>query len=188
MAYPVSAEKDPVPRAQKRQYAPFMTTPEAEHPPTVRMFPDYVGTVLWFDGPVRYEDSGLTQKLISALRSWEESYYHSMTHDLEWVSTEAARRFTVEGNRLAEWLADELGHRYEIAFQSYEGDVPLRAFRSSAPARNANAVAAFDVITVALQTEVADGDRARTALLREKEPGWYARAPLSGSIFKPEGG
>lgn len=149
-----------------------MTTPERNRPLTVRLFPDYAGTVLWFSGPVRYEDSGLTQGLIRALQSWEESYYHSMTPDIEWVSAEAAHRFTAEGNRLAECVADELGERYDVGFASYEDGVPARIFRASGPARNAEAVAAFDVLTAARQT---GGDGS----------GWYAWAPLSDTSFGP---
>ena len=155
------------------------------------MFPDYAGTVLWFGGPVRYEDSGLTQELIHALQSWEESYYHSMTPDFEWVSAEAAHRFTAEGNRLAERLADELGEGYEIGFASYEDDVPARTFHASGPAHNANAVAAFNALAAALQTEVEASDPTRAAAQRGGGSGWYAWAPLSGTPFKPpraEGG
>lgn len=149
-----------------------MTTPEGNRRLTVRMFPDYAGSVLWFGGPVSYEDSGLTQQLIRALPLWEECYYLSMTQDFEWVSAEAAHRFTAEGNRLAECVADELGERYDVEFASYEDDVPARIFRASGPARNAEAVAAFDTLAATLQT---GGDGS----------GWYAWAPLSDTSFGP---
>ena len=149
-----------------------MATSERNRRLTVRMFPDYAGTVLWFGGPVSYEDSGLTQPLVRALHSWKERYYLSITQDFEWVSAEAARRFTTEGHRLAECVADELGERYDVEFASHENDVPARIFRASGPASNAKAVAAFDAMTATLQT---GGDGS----------GWYTWAPLSDTSFVP---
>ena len=151
-----------------------MTIPGKNRRLTVRMFPDYAGTVLWFGGPVSYEDSGLTQGLVRALQSWEESYYQSMTPDIEWVSAEAAHRYTAEGNRLAGCVAEELGERYDVAFASYEDGVPGRIFHASGPALNAKAVAAFDALAAAMRTE-------------QEGSGWFAWSPLSGNRFMPPG-
>lgn len=160
-----------------------MTPPDSGHPLTVRMFPDYAGTVLWLAGPVGYETSGLTPGLISALRAWEGSYYQSLNLDLDWVSAEAALRFTATGEHLAGWLADELGEGYQIEFTSYEkGRAPVRRFRSSGPGRNTEAVARFNALAAALQEQVDEGGKAHAD--RQRGKGWLAWAPLTGTSFK----
>lgn len=164
------------------QYASVMTPKDSGHPVTVRLFPDFAGTVLWMGGPVDYEATGLTSRLIGALQTWEELYYLSLTPDLQWVSAEAARRFTAKGEQLAGCLAEELGEGYQIEFTSYEKTgAPAGVFRSSGPARNADAVARFNALAAALQAQVDEGDKARVDRQRGKE--WYAWAPLSGDSF-----
>lgn len=166
-----------------RQYAFVMTATDSGHPVTLRLFPDYAGTVLWMSGPVDYEASGLTSGLIRALRSWEESYYRSLTPDLQWVSAEAAKRFTTNGVQLARCLADELGEDYQIEFTTYEkGGAPAGVFRSSGPARNADAVARFNALVIALQAQEDEGNQAQAD--RQRGKGWYAWAPLSGNFFR----
>ena len=151
----------------------------------MRMFPDYAGTVLWFGNPIRYEDSGLAQDLIRALRSWEDSYYQSLTPDIDWVSAEAAHRFTAEGNRLARQVADELGEGFEISFASYEEGVPARLFHSSGAAPNANAVAAFNALANAPQAGGQASYLAREEMEQSGGSGWYAYAPLADTSFGP---
>ncbi|MGO4493022.1 hypothetical protein AB4Y86_13180 [Arthrobacter sp. 2YAF22_2] len=162
-----------------------MKTPAEDRCPTVRMFPDYADTVLWFDDPVDYDLAGLTQGLVRDLRVWEQSYYESLTPDLDWKSAELARRFTVEGNRLARRVADELGDGYEIEFTSYEKNVPARRFRGTGPALNARAAAAFDGLAAARGAEQDEISRARTAEQRGENTGWFAYSPLSDTVFKP---
>ncbi|MGG5170554.1 hypothetical protein ACQR35_00030 [Pseudarthrobacter sp. J1738] len=162
-----------------------MKTPGEDRCPTVRMFPDYADTVLWFDDPVDYDLAGLTQGLVRDLRVWEQSYYESLTPDLDWKSAELARRFTLEGNRLARRVADELGDGYEIEFNSYEKNVPTRRFRGTGPALNARAAAAFDALAAALQAKQDEISRARTAAQRGENTGWFAYSPLSDTVFKP---
>src|SRR5699024_821144 len=62
-----------------------ITDEDAGHA-TIRMFPDYADTVLWFgDGPVEYSDTGLTAALIDALQRWEQTFYESRNDDLKFV-------------------------------------------------------------------------------------------------------
>jgi hypothetical protein len=161
-----------------------MDIPAKDRRPTVRMFPDYADTVLWFDGPVDYDLTGLTPDLLHALTAWEQSYY-SLTSDFDWTSEDAARRFTAEGNLLARRVADEIGDGYDVELATYEENVPARRFRGTGPALNAQAAAAFAVLTAAVQAEQEEVDRAMEATRRTEDTGWFAYAPLSSTVFKP---
>lgn len=123
--------------------------------------------------------SGLSRGLVRSLQVWEESYYRSLTPDFGWVSAEAARQFTAEGNRLAQRLADELGPGYEVSFNSYEDGVPGRVFRSSGATPNAEAVAAFSELGAARQIKAG----APGTDLAGKGVEWFAWAPLSDTPF-----
>ncbi|MBD8045379.1 hypothetical protein H9638_16345 [Arthrobacter sp. Sa2BUA2] len=162
-----------------------MTTPSEGRRITVRMFPDYAGTVLWLGEPVGYERTGLTPELIRALQSWEESYYESLAPGLDWMSVDAAHRFTAEGNRLAGLVADELGERYDVAFTSYEDGAPAGIFHSPGPAGNAKAAAAFDALSAALHAKLNDEDRGQDPARQGEATGWYAWSPLSDTSFGP---
>jgi hypothetical protein len=153
-------------------------------PRMVRMFPDYADTVLWFGGPVPYDESGLTEGLVRELEDWEQSYYDSLTPDEDWKSAELARQFTAEGNRLAGRVADELGDGYDVQFSSYEPGVPPRRFRGARTALNPRATAAFAELAAALIAEQKRFDEAARAPGGEDSE-WFAVAPLTGAIFKP---
>jgi hypothetical protein len=155
-----------------------------DQPQMVRMFPDYADTVLWFGGPVPYDESGLTEGLVRELEDWEQSYYDSLTPDEDWKSAELARQFTAEGNRLAGRVADELGDGLEVEFSSYEPGVPPRRFRGARPALNPRATAAFAKLAAALIAERERFDEAARAPGGEDSE-WFAVAPLTGAIFKP---
>lgn len=165
------------------QYDHGMNSPGEAMRPTVRMFPDHAGTVLWFRDPVDYDLAHLSTGLVHDLACWEQSYYDGLTPDFGWKSADLARRFTTEGNRLAQRVADELGNGYEIEFASYEEDVPTRRFRAKGPASNLHAAAAFDVLALAVKTEDDEAYRARAAVRRGDSHGWYAYSPLSATVF-----
>ncbi|HRO31757.1 hypothetical protein [Citricoccus sp.] len=152
--------------------------------PVVRMFPDYADTVLWFGGPVPYDESGLTDGLVRELEDWEQSYYDSLTPDEDWKSAELARQFTAEGNRLAQRVADELGDGYQVQFSTYETGVPPRRFRGTRPVLNPRATAAFGELEAALIAERKRSDNAASAPDGDNSE-WFAIAPLTGAIFKP---
>ncbi|MGN6204491.1 hypothetical protein [Humibacter sp.] len=43
---------------------------------TVRVFPDYAGTIIWFTmGPFDYDSARIPQDLRVAMQEWEETYY-----------------------------------------------------------------------------------------------------------------
>ena len=37
----------------------------------VRLFPDYAGSVIWFPGPVSYDETQLDSQLIADLQTWK---------------------------------------------------------------------------------------------------------------------
>lgn len=44
---------------------------------TVRVFPDYANSVIWFSDPFPYHESHLSKSLVTRLDRWEASYYSS---------------------------------------------------------------------------------------------------------------
>lgn len=162
-----------------------MSDQSAEQPRTVRLFPDYADTVLWFGGPIGYELTGLTPGLISDLRDWEQSYYDSLTPDLDWISADLARQFSRAGNRLGQRVADELGDGYSLEFTTYEENVPTRRFRAVGPAANAPAVAAFEALASARRTEEDENCSIQEPTSNAEDSAWFAYAPLSKTVFRP---
>lgn len=150
-------------------------------PHVVRMFPDHADTVLWFTGPVDYEDSGLSVDLVRALRDWEQASYDGVAPDVEWRSRSLAHAHHTEGERLAARVADELGSGYEVEY----GDGTPRRVRSTRESPGLPAAAAFDLL--AAEQRAADE---RLAQLIAEDGGtradWSAHAPLSGNTFTPE--
>jgi hypothetical protein len=161
-----------------------MKPPESPQPTVVRLFPDYADTVLWLDVPLGYEVTGLSEGLVDELKAWELSYYAALTPDTSWKSADLATRFTEEGNRLAQRIADELGPGYEIEFRSYEEGAPTRRFQGTG-APNATAVAAFTALVTASRQEQSRISDALEAAGQGETTGWYAFAPRSGNVFKP---
>ncbi|SEJ71099.1 hypothetical protein SAMN04487917_110113 [Arthrobacter sp. yr096] len=156
---------------------------ENPQPSVVRLFPDYGDTVLWLNLPIDYELTGLPGDLVDELRAWELSYYASLTPEIKWKSAALATRFTEEGNRLAQRVADELGPGFEIEFRSYEEGVPTRRFRGIAAA-NATAVAAFTALVTESRDERLRISDAVASSGQGGITGWYAYAPRSGSVFE----
>ncbi|MFJ5955955.1 hypothetical protein ACIQC5_08340 [Paenarthrobacter sp. NPDC092416] len=161
-----------------------MTISEEPGRAIVRMFPDYGDTVLWFAGlPVDYEVAGLTEALVRSLKDWEQSYYDSLTRNLEWKSAELAGKYAAEGVRLAQLLADELGEAYQVEFKYFEHQAQVRRFRGGVAA-NVKAAAAFDALAVAQRLK--DDEIARgKASEQTGDTGWSAYSPQSGKAFKP---
>ena len=154
-------------------------------PSTVRMFPDYADTVLWFNEPIDYATARLSAALTQELSRWEQSYYDGLNRDYEWKSPGLARQFGVAGERLAQRVADELGDGFEIELVASVGDMPDRKFRSNGPALNPQAAQVFDALAIeikALEEEVA---HALEATRRGESTGWYAYAPRSNTVFTP---
>lgn len=106
----------------------------------VRLFPDYAESVIWFRGPVPYEETRLDAQLIAARQAWEAFYYAGLTSDYSWRTLEMETRFHVEGARLARWLADQIGADFQVELDLGES---RRRIRGAGPAGNPGAAAAF---------------------------------------------
>lgn len=148
---------------------------------TIRLFPDYVRTVLWLDQPIHYDRTGLSSELVKELEAWEQSYYDSLTDDIAWKSAGHAHAYTVEGARLAACVAAEAGPRFVAEFDSSEDGAETVYARTKSPALNAAAEASF----IRLQEEWIAEDQRVADLLAESNGSWTAYAPLSGQTFTP---
>ncbi|UVI37752.1 hypothetical protein [Brevibacterium spongiae] len=155
------------------------TDPDAQYD-TIRMFPDYADTVLWFDGPVDYCDTGLTAALVSDLERWEKSFYESRTDDFEFVSRAAGVAHEEEGLRLAERVSAEVGPRFVITCDSIEDRYGQVTLRATSPSENPTAEAAFR----RLRQERMAEDMRMAEILAESDGTITAYAPLSGATFE----
>ena len=153
-----------------------------ERPPrTIRMFPDYTGTVLWISMPIEYEDTGLSGGLVAQLEAWEQYYYDSLDSDFNWVPGTAARTFTEEGVRLARLVSAEVGPQFIVEFSSYEPGAATVLMHAETAAQTREAESAF----AHLFDEVEEDDRRTAELVRNEPDGeWTAYAPLSGTVFR----
>ncbi|MGZ1492050.1 hypothetical protein [Brevibacterium sediminis] len=154
-----------------------------ERPPrTIRMFPDYAGTVLWISMPIDYEDAGLSGALVAQLEAWEKSYYDSLDSDFNWVPETAARIFAEQGVHLARLVSAEVGPQFVVEISSSDDDTEAMRIRAEHSAENPKAEAAF----TRLFDEAEADDRRIAELVRNEPDGeWTAYAPLSGTVFKP---
>lgn len=148
----------------------------------VRMFPDYANTVVWFNGPVDYEDSGLSPDLVLALEAWEQAHYDGLTSNFTRRPSPLAQSHQAEGDRLAARVADELGSGYEVE----HGYTPPRRFRSRHDRSDTPAAAAFDALAAA---QPSIDERLAYLIANDKSTGsgWSAHTPLSGGTFTPDG-
>ncbi len=158
-----------------------ITDEDARHE-TIRMFPDYADTVLWFgDGPVEYSDTGLTAALIDDLQRWEQTFYESRNGDLEFVSRAAEAAHAEEGVQLAERVSAEVGPRFAIACDSVEDPTETVLLRAERPAENPAAEAAF----ACLREELIAEEKRTAEIFAESGGVWTAYAPLTGETFTP---
>jgi hypothetical protein len=116
----------------------------------VRLFPDYADSVVWFRGPVPYEQTKLDARLIADLQSWDASYYAGLNGDYEWRSAGLADQFHADGARLARRLADQIGDDFEVQYDRGESH---RRVRGSGAPRNPAAAAAFHQMADAAREE-----------------------------------
>lgn len=165
------------------------TTAKTEHLPSaaadgslirIRVFPDYADTVLWCHGPVGYTDAALSPGLAAGMAAWEQFYYDSLDGNQRWKSHSGAAQFTATGSELAQLLAEELGDGFEVEFHSYAPGSSRQLFSVDTHSRNPAAAAAFRGIEAA-EEEL----QARFAADQGDGVGWFAYAPLSGTVFDP---
>lgn len=144
----------------------------------IRMFPDFAKTVLWLFGPVSYPETALSRGLAADLTAWESGYYESVDDNMEWNSPAMAAAFDAQGELLGQRVADELGAGFEVEFSSYAMEGAQHIFSSTAAATNPAAAAAFNAMVAA--------ETVRPPALAEQDgTGWFAHAPLSGTVFNP---
>lgn len=148
----------------------------------IRLYPDYADTVLWLYGPVPYADAKLSPALTADLEAWEAAYYASLDSNQSWKHPQAAAPFTATGRKLAQRLAEELGDGFEVDFHSYAPRSLRKRFRSEQPSQNPAAADAFRAM-VAAEEEL----KARIEADQSDGVGWFAYAPLSGTVFDPGG-
>lgn len=150
-------------------------------PELIRMFPDYADTVLWIDGPVDYQDTGLSIGLIEELRTWEQLFYDSINRTHSFISRGLSERFARKGIALAKRVCSEIGSQFVI---EYGGAALLGHsvhFRCPGTASNTVAAACFESLAEAKRTAA----REMREVLKDG-PG-YAVAPQSGAVFDPQG-
>lgn len=117
----------------------------------VRLFPDYANSVLWFPGPLAYEETRLDAQLIEDLKAWEASYYAGVAPTYSWQNLALEAEFVAEGARLARRLAAEIGDEFQVEHDR-SGGRPRRV-RGRGPARNPDAAAALHEMARAATAE-----------------------------------
>lgn len=126
-------------------------------------------------------DAALSPGLAAGMAEWEASYRASLDTNQAWKSPDVAAQFTATGNSLAQQLAQELGHRFQVEFRSYAAGSRRQRFHSAARAGNPAASRALSGLVAA-----ADAEQARLAALAgEAGTGWFAYAPFSETVFNP---
>lgn len=168
------------------KYDRIMSSSHEARTPTVRMFPDYADTVLWFTEPIDYGAAKLSGHLTRDLTRWEQSYYEGLNEDYEWKTASLSHRFAIEGAQLAQRVADELGDEFEIELVTFADGIPERRFQGQAGALNSRAAAAFRVLALELSEFEDAVTQAQAAIRRGENTGWFAYAPLSGTVFDPQ--
>jgi hypothetical protein len=157
------------------------TTSEEAQYEVIRMFPDYADTVLWFDMPVHYSDTGLTETLVADLQKWEDTFYESLNADFEFVSRAAEAKHGKEGLKLAERVSAEVGPSFVIECDAPDGKTEKVHLRAESPAENPAAEAAF----TRLRNDRIAEDKRIAEILSESGGTWTAYAPLSRTTFTP---
>lgn len=116
----------------------------------VRLFSGWADSVVWFSGPVAYEDTRLDHALVADLRTWDDAYYAGLTSDYDWRDPALAAQYYRAGARLARRVAEQIGDDFEV--QHDLGDAHRRV-RAAGPARNREAAAAFHEMAEHATTE-----------------------------------
>lgn len=84
---------------------------------TVRVFPDYAGTIIWFTiGPFDYDSARIPQDLRVAMQEWEETYYAGL--DSPDAAPELVGAYDLEGLHLAEQLSQLVGQEFAVEYPS----------------------------------------------------------------------
>ncbi|MGL3805979.1 hypothetical protein ACSYDW_07755 [Paeniglutamicibacter sp. R2-26] len=151
------------------------------NPRIIRMFPDYADSVLWVDGPVDYSETGLSAGLVEGLQAWEQSFYDALNGDYAFRSRALEEKLTLEGIRLAKLVAAEIGSGHVVEYTDAAMLKHAVLFRCPGNASNPAAARRFDDL---VEAKLRVARQMQEAL---KEGPFYAYAPLSGTVFDPQG-
>ena len=116
----------------------------------VRLFSGHAQSVIWFSGPVPYEETRLEADLVADLRAWDTAWHVGLAADGAWSRPDLAVQHDRAGARLARRLADQLGDDFQVEHDL--GGVRRRV-RAAGPARNAEAAATFRAMAERTRTE-----------------------------------
>ncbi len=75
----------------------------------IRVFPDYADTVIWYRGPVPYEDTRLSEGLVADMEDWEANYHASLDESYSFESRRAESDHITRGLEIAMALSEEIG-------------------------------------------------------------------------------
>jgi hypothetical protein len=151
----------------------------------VRVFPDHAGSVIWFSEPLPYAETRLTPNLVAQLEEWERQYYAALDANFRWRPSVSLHDFSARGLELARAVSVELGPCFAVEYRSFEDRKAVARLRSEHPAKNVTAEAAFLERADRARADWAEA-RARLAARPDAAPGWHARSPGSGAIFRPQ--
>jgi hypothetical protein len=129
---------------------------------TIRLLSDGAESVIWFFGPVPYEQTRLTDELVTALRAWDDSHWASI--DLEtrrFRSEQLSSSFSAKASDLAERIAGEVGPGFQVECED--------VVRSRRPATNPDAEAFFN--------DLADAEVAKVRRFLERAARSEPRSP-----------
>jgi hypothetical protein len=124
----------------------------------IRVFPDYAGTVVWFQGPVPYEETGLSQRLIDDMEDWEAAYYASLDELHSFASKRAESIHVTRGLTIARALSDEIGDLLPIEADGIGG----AKTRLLTPGFGTNPQARTSFATMLAEAKANDADIAAT--------------------------
>lgn len=95
----------------------------------IRIFPGYAGSVLWaWSGLIEYDASGLSPRLIEALRRWEALGEREVATGEALADAEESL-WIAEGARLASAIADELGSGFTVEMRVGTSEVLATSHR-----------------------------------------------------------
>lgn len=108
--------------------------------PVIRLESGYENEVIWFPGPVAYEESNLSSDLIKNLQWWHRRIEGATTPSDHFGPFSGPMGIADAGHMFAAQLAEEVGQGFEIEFW-FEG--LCDTYRSSNPATNLAAERSF---------------------------------------------
>lgn len=143
--------------------------------PVVRLFSGWADSAVWFGSPIPYRETRLDPSLVTDIRAWDDGYYADRKPDDEWHSPDAAARYHRTAAELAQRLAEQIGHEFQV---EYDAADTRRRVRAPGPPLNREAAAAFHET---VERARAERQRLQDVVARAAEEGhvlsWRAYPP-----------